>query len=58
MTKEQKQIAMKEIVMLNKKDVMELTGWCSNVVDKTFCYDKDFPRYQEAVRHFKSNYMH
>ena len=28
MTKEQRQIAMKELIMLDKKDIMELTGWC------------------------------
>lgn len=43
MTKEQKQIATTQIIMLNKKDVREITGWCENVINNTFAYDSDFP---------------
>ena len=43
MLKEQKEIMLKEIILLEKKDVKELTGWGENVIDKLFAYEKDFP---------------
>ena len=42
MTKEQKQIAQSELIMLDMKDIQELTGWCENVVINTFAYDENF----------------
>lgn len=32
MTEKQKEIVAKELIMLDMKDIMELTGWCENVV--------------------------
>ena len=43
MTKEQKEIALREVILLDIKDVMELTGWCESVTRNTFAYDEDFP---------------
>lgn len=43
MTKEQKEIVSKELILLNIDDVVEITGWCKQVVRNTFAYDKDFP---------------
>ena len=59
MTTEQKQIATKELIMLDMQDVMNLTGWCENVVRNTFAYDKNFPaikkgkKYQVELKAFK-----
>lgn len=59
MTKEQKQIAQNELIMLDMKDVQELTGWCENVVRRIFAYDKDMPalkfgkKYQVELGAFK-----
>ena len=59
MTIEQKKIAQKEIILLDKRDVMELTGWCEKVVGNIFAYDKDFPaikigkKYQVELNAFK-----
>lgn len=43
MTREQKEIVLKELILLNIDDVVEITGWCKQVVRNTFAYDKDFP---------------
>ena len=43
MTKEQRQIAATNLIMLDMADVQELTGWCENVVRNTFAYDMNFP---------------
>ena len=43
MLKEQREIMLKEIILLEKKDVKELTGWGTNVIDRLFAYDKEFP---------------
>lgn len=51
MTKEQKAIATKEIILLDIEDVMELTGWSKNVVKNTFAHDEDFP----AIKKGKKN---
>lgn len=59
MTIEQKQIATKQLIMLDMQDVMNLTGWCENVVRNTFAYDKSFPaikkgkKYQVELNAFK-----
>lgn len=50
MTKEQKEIAKKEIILLDINDVMELTGWSENVVKKTFAHDKDFPTIKKGKK--------
>lgn len=51
MTKEQKQIATTELIMLDMKDVQELTGWCENVVRNTFAYDKYFPAIKKGKKY-------
>ena len=62
MTEKQKEIVAKELIMLDIKDIMELTGWCENVVRRMFAYDKDFPaikkgkQYQVELNSFK-NYL-
>lgn len=62
MTDKQKEIVAKELIMLDIKDIMELTGWCENVVRRMFAYDKDFPaikkgkQYQVELNSFK-NYL-
>lgn len=62
MTKEQKEIALREVILLDIKDVMELTGWCESVTRNTFAYDEDFPSikkgksYQVELNAFK-NYL-
>ena len=42
MNKSQKQIIKEMVIMLDKKDIKELTGWGQNTIDKLFAYDKDF----------------
>lgn len=59
MTKEQKEIVNQEVILLDKKDVMEITGWSDNVVRDTFAYDESFPaikkgkKYQVELRAFQ-----
>lgn len=59
MTEKQKEIVAKELIMLDIKDIMELTGWCENVVRKMFANEKDFPaikkgkKYQVELNSFK-----
>lgn len=59
MTKQQKEIAEQQIIMLDMGDVMELTGWCKQVVRNIFAYDKNFPaikkgkKYQVELSAFK-----
>lgn len=59
MTNEQREIITKELIFLDMNDVMELTGWCENVVRKMFAYDKEFPaikkgkKYQVELTSFK-----
>ncbi len=43
MTKEQKEIVSKELILLNIDDVVAITGWCKQVVRNTFANDKNFP---------------
>ena len=43
MTKEQRTIVQNQLIILDMKDVQELTGWCENVVRNTFAYDEHFP---------------
>lgn len=51
MTEKQKEIVLKELIMLDMKDIMELTGWCENVVRKMFAYDKDFPAIKKGKKY-------
>ena len=51
MTKEQKQIAYTELIMLDIEDVQQLTGWCENVVRNTFAYDKNFPAIKKGKKY-------
>lgn len=59
MNEKQKEIATRELIMLNIEDVMDLTGWCENVVRRLFAYDEDFPaikkgkKYQVELNSFK-----
>lgn len=43
MTDKQKELVSKELILLNINDVVEVTGWCKQVVRNTFADDKDFP---------------
>lgn len=43
MTKEQREIVSRELILLNIDEVAEITGWCKQVVRNTFAYDKEFP---------------
>lgn len=43
MTKEQREIVSKELILLTIDDVEEVTGWCKQVVRNTFAYDNEFP---------------
>ncbi len=51
MTKEQKTIAQQELIMLDMKDVRDLTGWCENVVRNTFAYDEHFPAIKKGKKY-------
>ena len=51
MTKEQKQIAQNELIMLDMKDVQHLTGWWENVVRNTFAYDERFPAIKKGKKY-------
>lgn len=51
MTKEQKEIVKKELIMLDINDVMEVTGWGECVVKKTFAYDKEFPAIKKGKKY-------
>lgn len=51
MTKEQKQIATTELIMLDMNDVMDITGWCENVVRNTFAYDENFPAIKKGKKY-------
>ncbi len=51
MTKEQKQIAITELIMLDMNDVMDITGWCENVVRNTFAYDENFPAIKKGKKY-------
>ena len=59
MTEKQKEIVSKELIMLDMEDIMQLTGWCENVVRKMFAYDIEFPaikkekKYQVELSSFK-----
>ena len=50
MTKEQKEIVKKEIILLDAEDVMEVTGWSINVVKYTFAHDEDFPTIKKGKK--------
>ena len=62
MTKEQNETAKKEFILLDIKDVMQLTGWSENIVRNLFAYNKDFPaikigkKYQVELSSLK-NYL-
>lgn len=43
MTQEQKSVIERELILLNIKDVIKLTGWSEAVVRKLFAYEEDFP---------------
>lgn len=51
MTKEQRQIAITELIMLDMNDVMDITGWCENVVRNTFAYDENFPAIKKGKKY-------
>lgn len=42
-TDNQKKTINNEIIFLNIKDVVELTGWCEATVRQLFANDKEFP---------------
>ncbi len=41
MTKQE--VITSQLILLNKEEVKEITGWGDNVVDRLFAYDKEFP---------------
>lgn len=51
MTEEQRKIVNKELILLDLEDIMELTGWCENVVRKTFQYDNEFPAIRKGKKY-------
>lgn len=51
MTKEQREIVKREIILLDIPDVMEVTGGSKNIVKNTFANDEDFP----AIKKGKKN---
>lgn len=51
MTKTQKDIANKQLIMLDMRDVMEITGWCEKVVRNLFAYDDDFPAVKKGKKY-------
>ena len=53
MTKEQKEIVSRELILLNIEEVAEVTGWCKQVVRNTFASDKDFPAIKKGKRTFE-----
>ena len=50
MTKEQRTIVQNQLIILDMKDVQELTGWCENVVRNTFAYDEHFPAIKKGKK--------
>ena len=51
MTNKQREFAETQIVMLDMGDVMELTGWCEQVVRNIFAYDKNFPAIKKGKKY-------
>lgn len=51
MTKEQRTIVQNQLIILDMKDVQELTGWCENVVRNTFAYDEHFPAIKKGKKY-------
>ncbi len=43
MNKEQKKIVQDTIILLDKKDIKEITGWGENTINKIFSNDDSFP---------------
>lgn len=58
MLKEQIEILNKKVILLDKKDIKELTGWGENTINNLFAYDTSFPairigkKYQIEVEAF------
>lgn len=58
MLKEQMEILNKKVILLDKKDIKELTGWGENTINNLFAYDTSFPairigkKYQIEVEAF------
>lgn len=43
MTQSQMDIVKREIILLDKEDLKQLTGWGENAINKVFAYNEDFP---------------
>lgn len=43
MNKVKEHIVNEKIILLDKEEVKELTGWGINVIDRLFAYYKEFP---------------
>lgn len=43
MAKLQKEIVERELILLDKEEIIRITGWSSGVVNRLFAHDKDFP---------------
>jgi len=48
---ERKNIIDNKIILLDMEEVMQITGWCENVVKDTFSHDAEFP----AIKKGKKN---
>lgn len=51
MTDTQKEIIDRELILLDIEDVVELTGWCTEVVRNTFANDSDFPAIKKGKKY-------
>ncbi len=51
MTKKQEELVEQQIIMLDMRDVMKITGWCEQVVRNIFAYDKNFPAIKKGKKY-------
>ena len=58
MVKEQLEILKEKVILLDKNDIKELTGWGENTINNLFAHDTSFPairigkKYQIEVEAF------
>lgn len=51
MDKLKKEIIMNNLILLDMEDVMKITGWSQNIVQRTFAYDEDFPAIKKGKKY-------
>lgn len=51
MTDKQREIIDKKLILLDIEDVVEITGWCTEVVRNTFANDGDFPAIKKGKKY-------